>query len=179
VGFWSNLLGYQATWLAVVWSAGQGRAWVGMVACALFIAIQGLLSRTRAADVRVLLAAVACGLVVDGSLAASGLLVYASPIHALPAPAWIVFLWAAFAMTMNHSMAWFASHRLVAAGLGALGGPLAYIGAARGFGAVAFATPAWRGLACLALAWAMALPWLLRVATDRRVAEPLAARART
>ena len=178
MGFWSNLLGYQATWLVVVWSAGQGRAWVGMVGCALFIAMQGLLSRTRAADGRVLLAAVACGLVVDGSLAASGLLVYASSTHALPAPAWIVFLWAAFAMTMNHSMAWFASHRLVAAALGALGGPLAYIGAARGFGAVAFATPAWLGLACLAVAWAMALPWLLRIAGCRRVGGPLTAGAR-
>ncbi|MCJ0824718.1 DUF2878 domain-containing protein [Luteimonas sp. 50] len=176
---WSNLLGYQATWLAVVWSAGQGRAWVGMAASVLFIAMQGLLSRTRSADGRALLAAAACGLVVDGSLAASGLLVYASPGHALPAPEWILFLWAAFAMTMNHSMPWFASHRLVAAGLGALGGPLAYIGAARGFGAVTFATPAWRGLACLAVAWEIALPWLLRVATDRRVAEPLAPRART
>lgn len=175
---WSNLLGYQATWLVVVWSAGQGRAWVGMLACALFIAIQGLQSRTRAADVRVLLAAVACGLVVDGSLAASGLLLYASPAPALPAPAWIVCLWAAFAMTMNHAMAWFASHPVIAAGLGALAGPLAYLGAARGFGAVAFATPAWLGLACLAVAWAMALPGLLRIAGCRRVAEPLAAGAR-
>ena len=162
--FWINLLGYQATWCVVAWSAGQGCAWIGMLACAVFIACQWLASSVRSADLRVLLAALACGLVVDGVAAASGLLVYASPRPALPAPVWIVLLWGAFAMTMNHSMAWFASRPWTAAAFAAIGGPLAYLGAARGFGAVAFPVPSWPALAYLGIAWAYALPLLLRIA---------------
>ena len=162
--FWANLLGYQATWFVVVWSTGQGCAWIGMLACAVFIACQWLASSVRSADLRVLLAALACGLVVDGVAAASGLLVYASPRPALPAPVWIVLLWGSFAMTMNHSMAWFASRPWTAATFAAIGGPLAYLGAARGFGAVAFPVPSWPALAYLGIAWAYALPLLLRIA---------------
>jgi len=165
--FWTNLLGYQATWFAVAWSAGQGRGWIGMLACTVFIAAQWFASRVRRADARVLLAALGCGLLVDGAAAGGGLLAYASPQPALPAPAWIVLLWGAFAMTLNHSMAWFAARPWFAAAFAAVGGPLAYLGAARGFGALAFPAPAWPALAYLGVAWAVALPLLLRIAAMR------------
>lgn len=165
MGYWANLLGYQATWFAVAWSAGRGHAWIGMLACAVFIGAQWRGSRVRAADARALAAALACGLLVDGLAAATGLLAYASPAPALPAPAWIVLLWGAFAMTLNHSMAWFAPRPRLAAAFAGVGGPLAYLGAARGLGALAFPDPAWPALAWLALAWAIALPLLLRIAS--------------
>ena len=178
MAFWSNLLGYQAAWFTVVWSAGRGMPWIGMLACTAFIALQWWASRTRAADGRVLLAALACGLVVDGVAAAGGLLGYASPSPALPAPAWIVLLWGAFALTLNHSMAWFASRPWTTAVFAAIGGPLAYLGAARGFDAVSFPTPAWPALLWLAAAWAIALPSLLWIAAGRRrPAMPLEMRA--
>ena len=84
MAFWANLLGYQATWFAVVWSAGRGTPWIGMLACVAFIALQWWGSRTRDGDGRVLLAALACGLVVDGVAAASGLLAYAAPFPSPP-----------------------------------------------------------------------------------------------
>lgn len=167
MAFWANLLGYQAAWFAVVWSAGRGTAWIGMLACVAFIALQSSVSRTRAADLRALLAALACGMVVDGVAAATGVLAYASPRPGLPAPLWIVLLWGAFAMTLNHSLAWFTSRPWTAAAFAALGGPLAYLGAARGSGAVAFAQPAWPAVAWLAVAWAIALPLLFRIARGR------------
>jgi hypothetical protein len=77
-------------------------------------------------------------------------------------------------MTMNHSMAWFAPRPWLAAAFAAVGGPLAYLGAARGFGAVAFPTPAWPALLWLALAWAAALPLLLRLAAGPRVLRTVA-----
>lgn len=178
MAFWGNLLGYQATWFAVVWSAGHDMAWVGMLACVIFIALQWLASPTRAGDGRALLAALACGMVVDGIAAAFGLLRYAAPAPALPAPLWIVLLWGAFAMTMNHSMVWFAQHRRVAAIFAAIGGPLAYLGAARGFGAVVFPDPAWPSLLWLGTAWAVALPLLLSIATRHRPAYPRSLEAR-
>jgi hypothetical protein len=42
---------------------------------------------------------------------------------------------------------------------GAMGGPFAYLAAAR-MGAVAFAMPPWPALAMLAVAWAVAMPLL-------------------
>ena len=56
----------------------------------------------------------------------------------------------------------------LAALLGAIGGPLAYLAAARLAGAVAFAAPAARGLAALALGWAVALALLAQVARAGR-----------
>ena len=44
-----------------------------------------------------------------------------------------------------------------AALFGAVGGPLAYLGASRGFGAVAVASPDLRGLVWLAMGWAVAM----------------------
>ena len=85
---WANLFGYQATWFAVAWSAGHGRAWIGMLACIAFIGVQWRCSHARRADARVVLAALACGLLVDGIAAATGLLAYASAFPSLPAPAW-------------------------------------------------------------------------------------------
>lgn len=164
MAFWANLLGYQAIWFAVVWSAGRGTAWIGMLACVAFIALQASASRTRAADLRALLAALACGVAVDGVAATTGLLAYASPRPGLPAPLWIVLLWGAFAMTLNHSLVWFATRPWTAAAFAMIGGPLAYLGAARGFGALAFPHPAWLAVVWLAFAWAIALPLLLRIA---------------
>lgn len=171
MAFWGNLLGYQATWFAVAWSAGRGQAWIGMLACAGFVAWQLAASHMRSADVRVLLVALACGVMIDGALSASVLLRYSSPTPGLPAPLWIVALWGAFALTLNHSMAWFAHRPRTTTLFAAIGGPMAYLGAARGFGALAFPDPAWPALIALSVAWAISLPVLLRIA-----AGPLRAR---
>jgi len=164
---WANAIGYQATWFAVTWSAGQGRAGWGMAACIAFVALQWLASPVRAGDARAVVCALVLGSVVEGAAAAGGFVQYASPVPGFPAPAWIVLLWAAFAMTLNHSLAWFRGRRWRAAVFAGVGAPLAYLGAARAFGAVRFADPAWQGLLWLGAAWALALPGLLRVGVPR------------
>ena len=159
----ANLLGYQAAWFATVWGAGRGMPWLGVLACALFVSWQLGVSRRRGDDARVLMAALACGLVIEATLSLAGLLRHSATPSGWPAPAWIVALWGAFALTLNHSMAWFARHPWSAAAFAGVGAPLAYLGAARGFGAVAFTAPAWHGALALGAAWAIALPLLLRI----------------
>lgn len=163
--FWANLIGYQIVWLCVVASAAQGRAGWG-IACALaFVVAQWRASDARAADMRLVACAVVLGLGLDGALAGSGWLRYASPEPLLlPAPVWILALWAAFAMTLNHSLAPLREHPAWSCLLGAFGGPLAYYGAARGFGAVEFIAPAWRATVALTLGWALAMPLLAALA---------------
>ncbi len=164
--FWANLVGYQLVWFAIVISASRGQPLWGIAAALVFIALQFHYSATPNSDARALLAAFLCGFLMDGALAATGWLHYASPLVALPAPVWILTLWMAFAMTLNHSMAFLRGKPVLAALLGGIGGPLAYLGAARGFDAVVFSTPAWQAIALLAIGWAIALA-TLAVLTER------------
>jgi len=76
--FWANLLGYQAVWFSAVIGAGRGLAWPGVVAALLFVAAQLVWSRTWQADLKLALAALLCGCLLDGSLSALGWSVYAA-----------------------------------------------------------------------------------------------------
>ena len=167
-----NFVAYQAVWFAVVASAAHGRATLGMGAAAIFAAAQLALSRRRLADAGLMAAAVSLGVVIDGALRYLRWLRYASPEPALPphgAPLWILCLWAAFALTLTRSLAWLMRRPWLAASLGALGGPLAYVSAARGFAAVELAPPVARDLGGLALGWGAALA-VLAYLTRRDVA---------
>ncbi|MCV6801484.1 DUF2878 domain-containing protein, partial [Achromobacter ruhlandii] len=122
------------------------------------IAAQLAASATARADLRLAGGAVLCGVALDGSLSALGWARYAA--DAWPAPLWILALWAAFALTLNHSLAYLRPRPWLACVFGAVGGPLAYWGAARGWQPVQFEAPAWRATAALAAGWALALPAL-------------------
>jgi hypothetical protein len=168
--FWANLLGYQAAWFIAVGFAGRGLAWPGIVACLGFAALSWWVSPVRRSDAWLAAAALACGLLLDGALAATGWLAYAAAQPAFPAPAWIVSLWVAFALTLQHSLRWVMARPALAIAFGAIGGPLAYWGAARAFDAVAFGAPL-HAAATLAIGWALAMAVLLAVA--RRTAVPI------
>jgi hypothetical protein len=168
--FWANLLGYQAAWFIAVGFAARGLAWPGLLACTGFAAIAWWHSSSRRSDAWLACAALACGLALDGFLAASGWLRYAAPLPALPAPAWIVSLWVAFAMTLQHSMRWVMARPVLAVAFGAVGGPLAYWGASRGFHAVDFSMPVQATLA-LAVGWGIAMLVFLTLA--RALAPPV------
>ena len=161
--WWGNLLGYQASWCIAVIAAGRGAWWPGVAATLAFVAWQLSTAPNREGALRALALALLSGLVIDGLLAHAGALRFAAASPTFPgggAPLWILGLWLAFAMTLTRSLA-FLQHRLgVAAMFGAVGAPLAYIAAGRGWQAVAFAPPAWQVLLALAGGWAVALPLL-------------------
>ncbi len=160
VSQWGNLIGYQLLWLIVVSSAGRGSPWLAAGASVVFVGTQLWLSRRRAADLRLLTLGVALGMLSDGCLARSGLLYYAAAVPAVPpggAPLWIICLWAAFSLTLTRSLAWLARHTWIAALFGAVAGPLAYLGAARGWSAVRFTRPISWPAAWLALSWGIAM----------------------
>ena len=159
--FWGNLIGYQAVWFCAVIGAGHGSAWAGVLAAAAFIAWQWSLSSQRGVETRLLLLAIALGAVVDGLMAARGWAFYAAPwpSHGF-APVWILALWAAFSQTVTQSLALLMRNAWLAALFGAVGGPLAYLGASRGFGAVELVSPDSRGIAWLAIGWGISMPVL-------------------
>ncbi len=165
---WLNAVGYQLVWFAAVAGAGRQTPWWGVLAAAVFVAVQVAFSAQRRSDLRLLAVALALGVALDGTLAASGWLHYAAQRPGFQAPLWILAIWSAFALTLNHSLRLLQGRPAWASLLGAVGGPLAYLGAARGFGAVEFVAPA-AALIAVALAWALAMPLLSQLALRWRV----------
>lgn len=164
--FWSNFLGYEIVWFAAVIGASRGSALPGLLSAAAFTAWQLRVSHRRASDLRLAGIALLCGLIVDGVLSHMGWMHYAAMSLAVPpgVPLWILALWVAFAMTLNHSMAWLSSRPGWALALGAAGGPLAYWGASRSWQAVVFEAPAARAAIWLAVGWGIALLLLASLA---------------
>ena len=167
----ANALGYQAVWFACVAGAAQGRVWPGVAASLVFTAATLLLGGRWRADARMIAIAVPLGLGMDSLFAMAGWLAY-HPAGPLPfaAPAWIAAIWLAFAMTLNHSLAFLRRHRGAAAGLAAAAAPAAYWGASRGFGVLDFAAPALAVTLAVGAAWALLLPAIL--ALETRLARP-------
>lgn len=176
-----NAVAYQLVWFATVLGAGRGLWWPGPLAALAFIALHlGVFVRDggeRRHDLVLVVAAVACGLVIDGVLSASGAIVFAPAAPALPAggaPLWMLTLWGAFALTLRHSLRAVTARPLLAAALGAIGGPLAYLGAARASGVLAFPEPRGMTLAMVAAGWCLALGLLALLASRHAAASPTA-----
>ncbi|MBM4188677.1 MAG: DUF2878 domain-containing protein [Gemmatimonadetes bacterium] len=159
-----NFSVYQLTWFALVISAGAGRAWLG-VAVGVAAVSAHLWVEESGRDLRLVVTSLAIGFVVETSLLAGEVLRYQPTPSATPwlPPVWILTLWAAFAITLRHSLRWLQRHLGVAAAAGAIFGPVAFR-AGEAFGAVVF--PPDRGTSYLALsvAWGTALPILMAMA---------------
>jgi hypothetical protein len=164
-----NAIGYQVIWSMGVLGAARGTPAWGIAAALLFVLVQWSLSRYRRNDLVLLVVSVTLGIAIDGAFNTSGWLHYASAQPALLAPAWVLAIWAAFALTVNHSLQFLQGRPLLAALLGAIGGPLAYIGAAR-LGAVTWAAPSVQLTLALAVAWGVAVPLLAEIARFTRPA---------
>lgn len=171
MSFWANLIGYQIVWFCAVIGAGRGLWWPGAAAAAIFIPLHFAFARQhrrgRAADFGLLLIALLCGTVLDGTMAITELGRYAANEAALPpggAPLWILSMWASFALTLRHSMTFLLGRPFLALAFGALGGPLAYLGASRGWQAIVFAEPRWMALLLLAVGWGLAIPVMTMLA---------------
>lgn len=160
----ANILGYQALWFVAVWGAGRGLWWPAVLALLPFAAWTLLQHDTRA-ELRLMAAVLPLGLAMDSLMAASGLLHYAAPVPSTQlAPLWIAAIWAAFSLTLRHTFRFLFDRPWTAALFGAIGAPLAYLGAARGWGAVTFGHGEPAALAALAAMWALALPGMLALA---------------
>lgn len=165
-----NFVASQLLWLASVGGAAGGMAWFGPLVFALFAAWQLQPRRRTRGDVALMLTALPLGLLVDSSMAASGLASYASPGPvAWLAPPWILALWMGFALTFNHSAAYLMQRPWLAITFGAVGGPLSYWIAQRAWGAVTFPPSPWVALLVLGALWAAAMA-VLSLACRRHAA---------
>ncbi len=161
-----NFLGFQSVWFLSLFGAGTHRSWLGAIALVAFTAWHFRAVANPRAEIVIVLVACAVGFVVDTTFIQAQLLAYAEPLpFAAVAPYWILGMWVNFALTLNGSMRWLHGRYLLAAVLGAIGGPLAYVAGIR-LGAAELLASAVVVYGMLALVWAAAVP-LLVVATER------------
>jgi len=158
-----NLTAFQLAWFACVLGAARGTLWWGFAAVAAAVALQLVVSDARLADVVLLIAALAVGLVWDTAMLRAGVVLYASPGPLAGwAPAWILALWALFATALREPFRWLHGRWWLAAVVGGVGGAMSYWSAARLGAASIPDVPL--ALAVLAAGWAVMTPGLLALA---------------
>lgn len=173
----ANAVGFNIVWAITVFGAAAGLAWAGPAALLVFAALQVPLSPRPRYDLAAMGVFAAAGIVIDSAWSLSGALSYAAGWPAPQfAPVWLVTLWAAFALTLGHSLAWLRPRLALASAFGLFGGGFSYWVGAR-IGAVELAIPGSVYGLLVGLCWAVALPVLIR-ATDVVARAPLPANQR-
>lgn len=110
-----NMLSFQLLWFACV----QGSAWLAGSALALFLAVHYRWVMTDQLEWLFLLLMTLVGLLVESVVSSLNLIHFSnSPVLYLDglsiriAPFWLLCLWAGFAATFHHSLAWLRSRPL-------------------------------------------------------------------
>jgi len=155
-----NFAFFQVGWFACVLGASRGFVWAGPAVVILWLLAQAIVSPDRKSELLLALAAGLIGYLADSALVLAGVLAFEPKCHiGRPSPVWMVALWLNLAGTLNHSLFWLRGRWLLAAALGALGGPAAYWAGVR-LGAASLHEPIWVSLAAVSVEWCLAMPIL-------------------
>lgn len=156
-----NFLCFQVAWFACVLGAAHGLPALGPAVVAVWVTVHLSLSRSRRAELRVLLGAGLVGFLADSVLALSGRIDFETGVAAWwPVPLWMVALWVNLATTLGASLSFLRDRFLLAVLLGAIGGPLAYLAGDR-LGALRLGDPQVASIVAVGVEWAAAMPLLL------------------
>lgn len=159
-----NFLAFQAGWFACVLFAADGRPWLGPAVVLVLVVAQWAVLRRGVGDAVMLAGAGAFGFLADSVLVNAGIFGFPQVARlGEPSTLWMSALWVNFAMTIPLALAWLRGRPVLAAALGAVGGPLAYWGGVR-LGAMELGTELPLFAAAIAVEWALATPALVALA---------------
>ena len=157
-----NFVLFQIGWFACVLGAAKQLPWLGVIVVTVIVAWHLLQAKQAKPEIILLVLALVIGGMFDQLMLMNGLI--SSQAHGWSIsllPAWILALWAVFVTILNVSLRWMRGKWLVAILFGAIGGPLAYIGAEK-LGAVTLnALP--MSYVALSVGWGILTPLLLKV----------------
>ena len=159
-----NFVLFQIGWFACVLGAAKQLPWAGAAVVAAIVIVHLRLAKQAKPEIILLLISMLIGGSYDQLMQYNALLSYqAHGWAAAVVPVWIIALWAVFVTTLNVSLRWMRGKWLVAVLFGAIGGPLAYLGAEK-LGAVTINSPPISYVA-LGFGWAILTPLLLWLST--------------
>lgn len=154
LGLIANIALYQIVWFLCVLGGNSG----GMVAFPLVL-LHLFFSKKRWADVKMMALLLIAGLLIDGTLLATGFFSFTNDTG-WPIPFWLAVIWLALATLVHHSLAWMRGRYLLCGLFGALGGPLAYWAGER-LGAMQFHLTLFSSVVILAGIWAVLWPLVI------------------
>jgi phage-related protein len=158
-----NFVLFQIAWFACVIGAAKQMPWLGVIVTFIIVAWHLMQAKPAKPEIILLLIVLIIGAAFDQLMLTSNLITY--QVHGWSdslVPAWILALWAGFVTALNISLRWMRGKWLVMVLFGAIGGPLAYMGAEK-LGAVTLNSMPASYLA-LAAGWAILTPLLLKLA---------------
>jgi len=169
----AGFVAFYVCWFACVGGAARGLPWLGPLAVAAYViaylrTIPSGVARMRHAWLLGLAGVV--GYAADSILVLTGVVTF--PPHAVlgwPSTVWMVALWVLQAAVLGGVMSWLQGRFALAAIVGAIGGPLAYLAGERMGAAVLGPTQA-VALAVIAAEWALAMPLLVWLDQRARLA---------
>ena len=157
-----NFILFQIGWFACVVGAAKQMPWLGVIVVLAIVIWHLSQAKQPKLEVYLLILTLIIGAIYDQTMLQNKLLTYQA--HGWSnslTPAWILALWVEFATILNVSLRWMRGRWLIAILFGAIGGPLAYIGAAK-LGAVTInVLPL--GYIALSIGWAIITPLLLKI----------------
>jgi len=156
----ANFVIFEAAWFACILGVAHGMPLWGTAAVVAAIAWHVAISARPTTELALVGLLCAIGLVAESLVVAQGHVAYPAgqPVAWL-APYWMVALWGEFAIALNVTLRWLKGRPLLALVLGAVFGPLSFLGGVRLGGARFVDTaPALVTLACM---WAVLMPLVM------------------
>jgi len=159
---------YQLVWFACAFSDVWEMPWIGPLSA---LAYLYWVSHDLPVVWRAAAAMGLAGLVCDTTLMHLGFISFDTSLWpGWLSPAWMISLWACFAVPLITSFGWLADKPWLAVLLGGIGGPMAYAGGAE-LGAMQLSSPNTPALIAIGIAWAVVTP--LAISWGQRLAHSL------
>ena len=160
-----NFAVYEAAWFACIFGVAHGQPLWGTAAVVASIAWHVAISARPASELALIVILCAVGFVAESLVVAQGNVAYRAgqPVAWL-APYWMVALWGEFGIALNVTLRWLKRKPWLAALLGAVFGPLSFMGGVRMGGARFVDEPA--ALVTLVVMWAVLMPLVMWI-SDR------------
>lgn len=167
-----NFIAFQLGWFSCVLMAARNTPEIGIAITLLLVVFHLLLDRNRINTVLLLIIVTIIGSAWDSLLTQQAVLIYNSGMFVeYLAPSWIMAMWLIFATTLTVTFRWLYGRYWLAMILGAVFGPLAYLGGSA-LGAVIIPGML-TAMVSLSIGWALLMPLLIRLAELFQEYEPL------
>lgn len=158
----ANFVLFQLGWFVCVLGGAYGMPWQALLFILVIVGSQLWFATRLKPAITLILITTLLGAALDQTMLNLELLQYQSHGWSINlVPVWILALWMLFASTLNVSLRWLRNRPWIAALFGAIGGPMAYLAAAK-LGAV-FIVQTPLSYIVLSIAWACMMVFLITV----------------